>query len=39
VKHRESMTQTGQGLIDADQEHEIIVGSEIFNAWGMCEQE
>lgn len=29
------MSQTGQGLIDADREDEITFGSEIFNAWGM----
>ncbi|KAJ8583204.1 hypothetical protein M405DRAFT_937362 [Rhizopogon salebrosus TDB-379] len=33
VKHRDSMSQTGQGLIDADREDEMTVGSEIFNAW------
>ncbi|KAG2116340.1 hypothetical protein BD769DRAFT_1391044 [Suillus cothurnatus] len=26
VKHHKSMTQTGQGLIDADREHKMIVG-------------
>ncbi|KAG1788877.1 uncharacterized protein HD556DRAFT_1529800 [Suillus plorans] len=33
IKHRDSMSQTGQGLIDADREDEITFGSEIFNAW------
>ncbi|KAG1767872.1 hypothetical protein EV702DRAFT_1050206 [Suillus placidus] len=38
IKHRDSMSQTGQGLIDADGEDEITFGSEIFNAWGMIWQ-
>ncbi|KAG1780886.1 hypothetical protein EV702DRAFT_1193714 [Suillus placidus] len=34
IKHHDSMSQTGQGLIDADCEDEITFGSKIFNAWG-----
>ncbi|KAG1732573.1 hypothetical protein EDB19DRAFT_2003563 [Suillus lakei] len=33
IKHCDSMSQTGQGLIDADREDEITFGSKIFNAW------
>ncbi|KAJ8596217.1 hypothetical protein M405DRAFT_928986 [Rhizopogon salebrosus TDB-379] len=32
-EYRDSMPQTGQGLIDQDREHEMIADSDIFNAW------
>ena len=34
AKHRASMSETGQGLLDARREDEIINGSEIANIWG-----
>jgi hypothetical protein len=33
IKHRANMSETGQGLLDAGQEDEIIPGSEIANVW------
>ena len=33
VKYRASISETGQGLIDADREDEILPGSEIANVW------
>jgi len=29
------MSDTGQGLLDADREDEILAGSDIANIWGM----
>ena len=34
VKHRASISETGQGLLDAGREDEILPGSEIANIWG-----
>ena len=33
IKHWANISETGQGLLDAGQEDEIIVGSEIANVW------
>lgn len=33
IKHRGSISETGQGLLDADREGEIIAGSDIANVW------
>jgi hypothetical protein len=33
IKHRANISETGQGLLDAGQEDDIIVGSEIANVW------
>ena len=34
VKHQASILETGQGLLDAGREDEILLGSEITNIWG-----
>jgi hypothetical protein len=34
-EHRDTLGSTGQGLIENDQEGEIIAGSELENKWGM----
>jgi hypothetical protein len=33
IKHQANISEMGQGLLDAGQEDEIIVGSEIVNIW------
>jgi hypothetical protein len=35
TKYRKEMSDTGQGLLDADREDEILAGSDIANIWGM----
>lgn len=35
AKHWANISETGQGLLDAGREDEIMPGSEIANIWGM----
>lgn len=34
TQHRDSLSQTGQGLVASDKEDEIQPGSELANVWG-----